>query len=158
MTKHLWLILLIISCTTAPKFNYEGDVNDNGLYHGKGVITYSNGEKWVGEFKDGDPYNGQATYNYSDGGKYVGEYKDNKQNSLVRSFLGAIRSKEGTPRFKRKTGTADMNILAKWRCPIVAYGPGDSALDHTVNEHLYLAEYEQSIKVLTNVLEKLERM
>ena len=44
--KRLWLILLLVSCTTAPKIiNYEGDVNDDGLYHGKGVITYSNGDK-----------------------------------------------------------------------------------------------------------------
>ena len=43
--KRLWFILLIVSCTTAPKINYEGDVNDDGLYHGKGVITYSNGDK-----------------------------------------------------------------------------------------------------------------
>ena len=43
--KRLWVILLLVSCTTAPKINYEGDVNDDGLYHGKGVITYSNGDK-----------------------------------------------------------------------------------------------------------------
>jgi LysW-gamma-L-lysine carboxypeptidase len=91
-------------------------------------------------------------------GKAISAVLTNKQNPLVRSFLGAIRSKEGTPRFKRKTGTADMNILAEWGCPIVAYGPGDSALDHTVNEHLYLEEYNKSINVLTNVLEKLERI
>ena len=88
--KRLWFILLIVSCTTAPKINYEGDVNEDGLYHGKGVITYSNGEKWVGEFKDGDPYNGQGTYTFSEGrkypngreygGKYVGEWKDGKRN------------------------------------------------------------------------------
>ena len=37
--KRLWVILLLVSCTTAPKINYEGDVNDDGLYYGKGVIT-----------------------------------------------------------------------------------------------------------------------
>ena len=41
----LTLIILLISCTTAPKYNYEGELNDDGLYHGKGVITYSNGDK-----------------------------------------------------------------------------------------------------------------
>ena len=59
----LTLIILLISCTTAPKINYEGELNDDGLYHGKGVITYSNGEKYVGEFKDGK-YNGQGTLTY----------------------------------------------------------------------------------------------
>ena len=37
--KRFWIILLLVSCTTTPKINYEGDVNDDGLYHGKSVIT-----------------------------------------------------------------------------------------------------------------------
>ena len=36
--KRLWLIILLVSCTTAPKINYKGDVNDEGKYHGKGVL------------------------------------------------------------------------------------------------------------------------
>jgi len=36
--KRLWLILLIVSCATAPKINYEGDVNDEGKYHGNSVL------------------------------------------------------------------------------------------------------------------------
>lgn len=39
-----------------------------------------------------------------------------------------------------------------WNCPIVAYGPGDSSLDHTPNEHLDLAEYHQAIATLARVL------
>ena len=50
----LTLIILLISCTTSPKINYEGELNDDCLYHGKGVITFSNCERWEGEFKDGD--------------------------------------------------------------------------------------------------------
>ena len=62
--KRLWLILLLISCTTAPKINYKGDVNDEGKYHGKGVITYPNGEKYVGEFYD-NSYDGKGMlFNY----------------------------------------------------------------------------------------------
>jgi LysW-gamma-L-lysine carboxypeptidase len=34
----------------------------------------------------------------------------------------------------------------------VAYGPGDSALDHTPDERLDLAEYRQSVDVLKGVL------
>ena len=46
-----------------------------------------------------------------------------------------------------------MNIVAPvWQCPAVAYGPGDSSLDHTPNEHLSLDEYNQSVQVLTNTL------
>ena len=46
-----------------------------------------------------------------------------------------------------------MNVVGPaWHCPIVAYGPGDSSLDHTPNEHLDLAEYRQAIAILTRVL------
>lgn len=78
-----------------------------------------------------------------------------KRNALVRSFLGVIRDEGGKPVFKRKTGTADMNILAEWGCPILTYGPGDSTLDHTDQEQLNLDEYEKSIQILKTVLEKL---
>jgi len=77
--KRIALILLFfISCTTVPKINYEGELNDDGLYHGKGVITYPNGEQYVGDFKDGKR-DGQGTYIYSSGSKYVGEWKDGKR-------------------------------------------------------------------------------
>jgi LysW-gamma-L-lysine carboxypeptidase len=53
-----------------------------------------------------------------------------------------------------KTGTSDMNILAPvWGCPAVAYGPGDSRLDHTPDEAMDLNEYERGIEVLTRVLQ-----
>lgn len=78
-----------------------------------------------------------------------------KKTPLISSFLGSIRSQNGTPKFKKKTGSADMNILGSWNCPIIAYGPGDSALDHTVNEHLILDEYEKSIQVLKSALQRL---
>ena len=76
----LTLIILLISCTTPPRITYEGERNQEEKYHGKGVITYSNGEKWEGEFKDGEPYNGNGVYYYPDGAKYVGEFKDNTRN------------------------------------------------------------------------------
>ena len=85
----LTLIILLISCTTAPKINYEGELNDDGLYHGKGVITYPNGEQYVGEFKEG-LMNGQGTYTYVSGEKYVGEWKDGNKNGqgTYTYFLG----------------------------------------------------------------------
>ena len=57
------------------------------------------------------------------------------------------------PAFKVKTGTSDMNVVGPvWNCPIVAYGPGDSSLDHTPNEHISLEEYGRAIDVLADVL------
>jgi LysW-gamma-L-lysine carboxypeptidase len=81
-------------------------------------------------------------------------YKGNKSNPLVRAFLQAIRAANGAPRFVVKTGTADMNVVGPhWPdTPILAYGPGDSSLDHTPHEHLDLNEYRQSIEILTAVL------
>jgi LysW-gamma-L-lysine carboxypeptidase len=55
-----------------------------------------------------------------------------------------------------KTGTSDMNVVAPvWKCPIVAYGPGDSALDHTPHEHLDLDEYWRAVLVLEATLRQL---
>ncbi len=80
-------------------------------------------------------------------------FRADKNNGLVRAFLSAIRDARGKPAFTVKTGTADMNIVGPaWNCPIVAYGPGDSALDHTPNEHLDLGEYARAIDVLSRVL------
>tara|TARA_B100000029_G_scaffold172364_1_gene168748 strand:+ start:15821 stop:16852 length:1032 start_codon:yes stop_codon:yes gene_type:complete len=80
-----------------------------------------------------------------------------KKNVLVRSFLRTIRNFDGRPTFKKKTGTADMNIFAEWECPIIAYGPGDSSLDHTNQEHLDLNEYEKAINILVAALKYLEK-
>ena len=77
---------------------------------------------------------GVATLHFSG---YEMAHKSDKRNPLVKAFLKAIREHGGDPKFKVKTGTSDMNVLAPhWRCPVVAYGPGDSALDHTPHEHI----------------------
>ena len=79
--------------------------------------------------------------------------KFDKNNKLVRAFVKSIRNQGCSPTFKLKTGTSDMNIVAqKWTCPIVAYGPGNSSLDHTPNEYLSIDEYLKSIEVLKSVI------
>jgi [amino group carrier protein]-lysine/ornithine hydrolase len=83
-------------------------------------------------------------------------FRAGKNTELARAFTAAIRMAGGEPAFKVKTGTSDMNAVGPvWNCPIVAYGPGDSNLDHTPNEHLDLAEYGRAIDVLTDVLHTL---
>lgn len=110
-------------------------------------LTIAEVEKEIEGFKNGA------------GVKYSSEeepFRAGKNNALVRAFLGAIRAEGGEPAFTLKTGTADMNIVGPiWKCPIVAYGPGDSTLDHTPNEHLDLAEYERAINILAHVLAEL---
>jgi [amino group carrier protein]-lysine/ornithine hydrolase len=79
-----------------------------------------------------------------------------KRTPLSATFLTEIRAAGGQPAFVFKTGTSDMNVVGPvWNCPIVAYGAGDSALDHTPQEHLNLDEYLRSIHVLVGVLKRL---
>ena len=79
-------------------------------------------------------------------------YRAEKNTALVRAFLASIRSQDGRPGFVVKTGTADLNIVAPaWGCPALAYGPGDSTMDHTPDEHICLDEYYRSIRVLENI-------
>lgn len=79
-----------------------------------------------------------------------------KDTHLTRAMRHAIRAEGGKPRFVYKTGTSDMNAVGPvWRCPMVAYGPGDSSLDHTPQEHIELDEYAQAIRVLTKALVRL---
>jgi LysW-gamma-L-lysine carboxypeptidase len=49
-----------------------------------------------------------------------------------------------------------MNLLGPaWNVPILAYGPGDSSLDHTPREHVLIEEYEKAVSVLQSALEVL---
>ncbi len=83
-------------------------------------------------------------------------FRADKRNALTSAFLASIRAEGGSPAFVTKTGTSDMNVVGpRWRCPIVAYGPGDSSLDHTPEEHIDLDEYLASIRVLERVLRRL---
>jgi [amino group carrier protein]-lysine/ornithine hydrolase len=80
-------------------------------------------------------------------------YKTEKNNPLARNLIASIRKNGGKPGYKLKTGTSDMNVVGPvWNCPIVAYGPGDSSLDHTPEEHVSITEYEQGIQVLADAL------
>lgn len=79
-----------------------------------------------------------------------------RDNVLTRALRVAIRAHGGIPVFKVKTGTSDMNVVAPhWPVPTLAYGPGDSGLDHTPDERLELAEYDRAVAVLTDALTRL---
>ncbi|AFK23202.1 [LysW]-lysine hydrolase [Pyrococcus sp. ST04] len=87
---------------------------------------------------------------------FVPAYEVDRRSPLVRAFVRGIRKAGFRPRLKKKMGTADMNILApKYGVDAVAYGPGDSSLDHTPNEHIHLEEYLRAIEVLKIVLKEL---
>jgi LysW-gamma-L-lysine carboxypeptidase len=83
-------------------------------------------------------------------------YRGAKDTALTRAFRVAMRAHGITPQLTLKTGTADMNVVAPlWGCPILAYGPGDSTLDHTPQERLEVDEYLTAIGVLREALERL---
>lgn len=83
-------------------------------------------------------------------------YHAAKNTALARAFVRAIDAEGGRIQFKVKSGTSDMNVVGPvWNCPILAYGPGDSTLDHTPHEHIDLHEYHKAIAVLTHVLHTL---
>jgi LysW-gamma-L-lysine carboxypeptidase len=78
-----------------------------------------------------------------------------RTSPLARAFTRAIVAAGGQTMFKEKSGTSDMNILfPAWRCPMVAYGPGDSRYDHTPIERLSIADFARSINVLKGVLSR----
>jgi LysW-gamma-L-lysine carboxypeptidase len=83
-------------------------------------------------------------------------YQGDRNNALVRGMLAAIRAQGRQPGFVLKTGTSDMNVVGeKWTCPIIAYGPGDSDLDHTPHEHLPLDEYTLAVATLRHLIESI---
>jgi LysW-gamma-L-lysine carboxypeptidase len=105
----------------------------------------------------------QELEKWAEGAELRFEYADaavraEKNTPVVRAFLKGIRDAGGTPRFKMKTGTSDMNILAPvWGCPTLAYGPGDSSLDHTPNEAIDLEDFARGVNVLAAALSHLAR-
>jgi [amino group carrier protein]-lysine/ornithine hydrolase len=93
---------------------------------------------------------------------YETAYRAARGGPLAAAFLGAIRqvghesASEPEPRFLVKTGTSDMNVVGPvFECPILAYGPGDSLLDHTPHEHLALDEYWRATRVVERALGRL---
>ena len=81
-------------------------------------------------------------------------YATDRNDPIVRALSNAIRSHGYRPRPKLKTGTADLNVVAPiWKCPIAAYGPGDSSLDHTPTEHIHLDELDRSVEILATAIQ-----
>lgn len=90
----------------------------------------------------------------------VEPFEVNKASPLVHVLSSSIRKVLNKPAtLLRKTGTGDMNILGKaMNLPIVTYGPGDSHLDHTLDEHIDVGEYLSAIQVYKETLLRLSEL
>jgi len=84
-------------------------------------------------------------------------FEADKNSALTRKLKEAIREEKIRPvKLIRKTGASDMNFVGAYmKIPVVAYGPGNSQVEHTTEEYIDIQEYLTSIKVLRKTLEKL---
>lgn len=81
-----------------------------------------------------------------------------RRNAVVRALSAGIRKTSGTPSLKKKSGTSDMNTLAEfWNIPMATYGPGDSQLDHSPEEHTAISDYLNGISVLRAAIDELSQ-
>jgi LysW-gamma-L-lysine carboxypeptidase len=110
-------------------------------------------QKIIDEYQSSNPkVTVKATVNDT-----VEPFEVNKTSPLVHALSASVRKVLGKPAtLLRKTGTGDMNILGKaMNLPIVTYGPGDSKLDHRVDEHIVISEYLDSIQIFKETILKL---
>lgn len=90
----------------------------------------------------------------------VEPFEVNRSSPLVHALSSSVRRVLNKPAtLLRKTGTGDMNILGHaMNMPIVTYGPGDSHLDHTIDEHIEIDEYLAGIQVYKETILKLSEL
>jgi 1-phosphatidylinositol-4-phosphate 5-kinase len=86
-----------------------------GVQHGHGVLTFSDGDNYEGEFRN-DTYNGHGTYRYTNGNYYRGEYVNGKMNGKGYFFCNwspkLKASYDGYWKDGRKNGKVNLEILS----------------------------------------------
>ena len=83
--KILFSVTLTFICCLFTLNVLSGDWR-NGKREGKGIISYSTGEKYEGEFRNGLK-DGFGIETYNDGNKYIGEWKDEKKHGKGKFLL-----------------------------------------------------------------------
>ena len=79
-------------------------------------------------------------------------------NSLiVRMMIRGCLKNQVKPRIVKKTGTSDMNLLAKITKSIAAFGPGDSRLAHTRLEFMNVRDLLKASEIIASALIELSK-
>lgn len=79
-----------------------------------------------------------------------------KSSAVVRSLHRAVRKVTGSlSKITVKTGSSDMNYLAKSDIQAASFGPGDPLLEHTDNEFVDVGEYLQAIEIYKTAIKEL---
>lgn len=74
--------------------DYKGEVNEQGLPHGKGILYYRSGEKLIGTFKNGKK-TGECTLHFDDGSYIQSHYDEDKLiGTSVYNLFGPNKLKE----------------------------------------------------------------
>lgn len=81
-----------------------------------------------------------------------------KLNSkAVRALMRGCLKNGIKPKIVKKTGTSDMNVLAKLTEHIAAFGPGDSRLAHTNSEVISVSDVIKASKVISAAIIELAK-
>lgn len=79
-----------------------------------------------------------------------------RTDPVVAALVEAIRDAGGRPTLWRRSGTSDLNVVARaWGVGGAAYGPGNARLDHTDRESLSVTELARASNVLRGALDRL---
>lgn len=145
----------VFESVTAKPVGIDGGTSDDGLSVEATLNAQLRVPPDLGVDAVRERADAELTAGYLDWHDAVPPVMVSPRNAVARAFRAAIRDAGGEPRLLRKTGTSDMNLYAEaWDCPMVTYGPGDSALDHAPDERLSLPELDRSVAVLEGVIER----
>lgn len=86
---------------------FYGELNEAGLKHGYGRITYSNGDSYEG-FWANDRYEGKGLYIWKDRGSYEGDFEAGKMHGVGKRVYQSGNVYNGQFADGKKQGTGEM--------------------------------------------------